>query len=183
MSSFACSTAAAVIGPYSPSRPPGWKSCLNALLPESTSCASFTRGERSIGDERWRGVENSATSVHRRLEALDELREPVPSVEPAVHRAADALPVSRGREIRDPVVGDVRHQHLRGDLGLQREVRVLLERHAELRAVRLVVGAPGELDVAAAVVAGAVALPQVAEVLPPLVHPCEVRRAAELVDR
>ena len=81
------------------------------------------------------------------------------------------------------MVGDVGGLHLGRDVGPQCEVRVLLERDAQLLAVRPVVRAPPELDVAAAVVADAVAGTDVAEILPPFVHALEVGLAAVLLDR
>jgi hypothetical protein len=88
---------------------------------------------------------------------LNEGREAIPAVEAAVDGAPHTLPVAARRELRDPVVVDIGGQDLRGDVGPKREIRFLLQRHTELLAVGLVVRAPRELDVAAAVVAHAVA--------------------------
>src|SRR4029078_3219372 len=106
----------------------------------------------------------------RRAELLDAGAETIPAGQVAVHRAPDALPVAARGESADPVVPHERCEHSRRDARVEREVRLLLERHAELLAVAAVVRATGQLDEAAAVVADTVAGTSVAEVLSPLVH-------------
>src|SRR3954464_1341941 len=129
------------------------------------------------------GSRGPVPSPCRRAELLYAGAETLPAVETAVDGAPDALPVAARGERADPVVSHVRREHSRRDARVEREVRLLLERHAELLAVAAVVRAAGELDEAAAVVADAVAGMGVAEVLPPFVHLLEVGGPAELVDR
>src|SRR5215207_8348930 len=102
--------------------------------------------------------------------------ETLPAVKPAVHLASDRLPVTLSRVVGDAPVLEVADEDARGDVSVERELWVLLERNPQLLSVASVVRPASELDEPSTVVAGAVTRVCVPEVGPPLVVIGEVLR-------